>query len=125
VRGFHGGKDIPARFSGWDGYSCLVSRLGNIFLRGCQVRTGVLASFPRWDMFLRRFYDWNDISLGYLDGTAAPARFPVWERYTREVFRMGWIFQLRFQNGTYSVKFRERGTFLRGLDGADIPASFP
>jgi hypothetical protein len=43
--GFHDGKDVPPRFLGWDGYSCLVFRMGNIFVRSLQARTDVLAKF--------------------------------------------------------------------------------
>jgi len=99
-------------------------------VRGCQVRTDVLASFPRWDMFLRRFYDGMDISLGFLNGTAAPARFPCfvkiylqsfqdgmdipawfpdWGIYSCEVARLGQIFLPLFQDGICSCEVSMMG----------------
>ena len=117
--------DIAAWFPGWGLYSCEVPRLGQMFLRVFQDGTCSCEVSMMGRLFL---LDSSMVQLpqrGFQDGTAAPASFPRWERYTRQVSRMGWIFLLSFQDGTYSAKFWERDTFLWGLDGADIPASFP
>jgi hypothetical protein len=76
-------------------------------MRGFHARTGVFASFPRWDMLLRSFFGGTDISLGFLDGTAIRARFSVWDSCPCEVSMMGKIYPRGFQ------------------DWMDIPAWFP
>jgi len=73
--------------------------MGNIFVLDSQARTDVLASFPKWDTLLRSYYDGTDISLGFLDGTAIPARFPVWDSCPCEVSVMGKIYPPGFQDG--------------------------
>jgi len=79
LRGFHDGKDIPARFPGWDGYFFLVSRMRHIPMKfterdrySCEVWTG--------QIFLRVSHDGTDFPAG-CTGWDVSARFPRWDRY--------------------------------------------
>ena len=58
-------------------------------------------------VYPRGFQDGMDISFGFLDGAAIPARFPVWDSCPYVVSVMGKIYPRGFQ------------------DGMDIPAWFP
>jgi hypothetical protein len=94
----------------------------NIFVLGFQAGTDVLASFPRCDMLLRSFYDGTVISLGFLDRTAIPAKFPVWDSCLCEVSMMVKIYSRGFQDGMdIPALFRVWDELLRSFqNGTDI-----